>query len=213
MKKQKEQYFINLLPNTNVVTYQTTKECSLDWLISDGPLKNKTIIEMTQEHSADFCFIDAISNIKKREVVAGVDGLFTRQKEVALVVRTADCLPVLIYHPELLIVAIHAGRKGTEEGVVRNTLKEIKKRFGFEEGFYFWFGPAICKECYQVDRSNNLHYDLLAENLKQIKSEIDINQSKIYYADLCTACNTDLFFSYRKEGSRAGRMHSIILMK
>ncbi len=213
MEKQKRQYFINLIPNTNIITYQTTRVSFLDWLITDGSLRDKTIIEMTQEHSTNFCFIDLISRLKKRELIHGVDSLITRQKKVALVVRTADCLPILIYHPESLIVAIHAGMQGTEKGVVRNTLIEIKKRFGFKDGFHFWFGPAICKKCYQIDRATHLYYDLLAENLKQIKSELNINQSKLYYADLCTACNPDLFFSYRKEGSGAGRMHSIIMIK
>ena len=43
------------------------------------------------------------------------DALITTQKNAALVVRTADCLPILIYHSSGIIAAIHAGRKGTEQ--------------------------------------------------------------------------------------------------
>ena len=53
------------------------------------------------------------------------------------------------------------------------------------------------------------HLDLVAVARSQLQAA-GISDSAIYVADYCTACRTDLFFSYRKEGSFAGRMIAAI---
>lgn len=56
------------------------------------------------------------------------------------------------------------------------------------------------------------HLDLAAVARYQLE-QTGIPPSQIYMADYCTACRTDLFFSYRKEGIRAGRMLAVIGMR
>ena len=55
----------------------------------------------------------------------------------------------------------------------------------------------------------NVRLDLRKANISQLRSA-GIRSANIYASDLCTACNTDLLFSYRREGSRSGRMMSVI---
>ncbi|MGH9357120.1 MAG: laccase domain-containing protein, partial [Terriglobia bacterium] len=59
---------------------------------------------------------------------------------------------------------------------------------------------------------SGLNLDLAAVALDQLKSA-GVWKSRIGVANFCTACRTDLFFSYRKEGSAAGRMMGIIALR
>ena len=55
----------------------------------------------------------------------------------------------------------------------------------------------------------NVHLDLRKANASQLKSA-GIREANIYISDLCTACDTDLLFSYRREGAQSGRLMSVI---
>ncbi len=55
----------------------------------------------------------------------------------------------------------------------------------------------------------NVHLDLRKANVSQLKSA-GIREANIHASDLCTACNTDLLFSYRREGALSGRLMSAI---
>jgi hypothetical protein len=55
----------------------------------------------------------------------------------------------------------------------------------------------------------NVHLDLPKANRSQLLSA-GVRTSNIFVSGLCTACRTDLFFSYRKEGSLSGRLLSVI---
>jgi YfiH family protein len=55
----------------------------------------------------------------------------------------------------------------------------------------------------------NVHLDLRKANVSQLKSA-GMRAANIYTNSLCTACNTDLLFSYRHEGAFSGRLMSVI---
>ena len=55
----------------------------------------------------------------------------------------------------------------------------------------------------------NVHLDLRKANVSQLRTA-GICAANIYTSDLCTACNTDLLFSYRREGSQSGRLMAVI---
>ncbi len=55
----------------------------------------------------------------------------------------------------------------------------------------------------------NVHLDLRKANVSQLRAA-GIRSADIYDSDLCTACNADLLFSYRREGSQSGRLMSVI---
>ncbi|MSS83623.1 polyphenol oxidase family protein [Actinomycetaceae bacterium WB03_NA08] len=68
----------------------------------------------------------------------------------AAAVVTADCLPILLWSPDLPIwAAVHAGRVGLEKGVIARTLEVVHSLVGTQ--IYAAIGPAICTRCYQVD--------------------------------------------------------------
>ena len=73
-----------------------------------------------------------------------------------------------------------------------------------------WFGPAICKDCYQIDRATNLHYDLFQENIKQLEELFPINNIKFHKSDRCTLYHNDQLHSYRKTGKGVKMNYSLI---
>lgn len=64
----------------------------------------------------------------------------------------------------------------------------------------------------QEDGLSKVHLDLAAVARYQLK-QAGVSDRQIFTADYCTACRTDLFFSYRREGSLAGRMMAVIGMR
>lgn len=157
---------------------------------------SSTIITMEQTHSSNFFEV----TIPHTQTVLNTDGVYTQLPNVTLSVKHADCLPVLIFHPKPLIAAVHAGRKSTRQEIIKKLLLELKNRHAIDDSLELWFGPAICKDCYQIDREKNLHYDLLEKNTQQVRQVFSEEQAKIVYSNRCTAHENSEFYSYRKEG-------------
>ncbi|GBR72959.1 protein YfiH-like superfamily [Candidatus Termititenax aidoneus] len=144
-----------------------------------------------------------IYNIEKtflgRLEIDGYDGLATRQKEITLVLKTADCAPLLFFDPVTqTIAAAHAGRAGTELGIAAKMVEHLAAVYSVNPAdLLVGLGPAICVNCYQIDRARDLHYDLAAENQKQLTAA---GVQNLELSGLCTACSAqERFYSYRRE--------------
>jgi hypothetical protein len=160
------------------------------------------------------------------------DGMATDRAGIVLGVLTADCLPVVLAVPGTPAVAIaHAGWRGTLEGVVAGTVRELCTVSGAAPGdVVAALGPAIGRCCYRVgdevmeafrtrwgarqarrilEKSDPWKLDLQAANLLQLR-EAGVRPSAMAAVPLCTSCRDDLFFSYRRGGSRTGRMLSFV---
>lgn len=108
------------------------------------------VIQPHQTHSAN------IACIEERDVDPGklenVDALITNLSDLAVGVRTADCIPVLLYDPETRAVgAVHSGWRGTVNRIAEKTVIEMKRRFGCDPaGIRAAVGPGIGFESFQV---------------------------------------------------------------
>jgi copper oxidase (laccase) domain-containing protein len=174
-----------------VSTYSTLRGEAIPEQLSTLPT-----IELQQTHSAGFTEILAPDS----QFVPDIDAAFTRLPGVHLKVKHADCLPVVFYHPLPLVGIIHAGRKGTEAGITGRVLAHLRTSLGITSGLEVWLGPAICAACYQIDRERDLRYDLIKENVQQVRSVFSESDCRIMQASRCTAHEPDSFFSYRREG-------------
>jgi copper oxidase (laccase) domain-containing protein len=87
------------------------------------------------------------------------------------------------------------------------------------------FGPCIRQCCYEVsqefkqlfgasvrEEKNKAYFDIAQENSKQLLA-LGVRPEHIFDSRLCTCCRSDTYFSYRKEGSAAGRMMSVVMIK
>jgi polyphenol oxidase len=153
------------------------------------------------------------------------DAMVTDVPNLFLGIRTADCVPILVADPEKgVIAAIHAGRSGTALCITAKTLRAMEDQFGCStRNLQIATGPSIGSCCYEIGEAvfqpewnpfsrfcggGKWRVDLAAINIHQMKKE-GVPEDQIERIDLCTRCNSDLFFSYRKE-TRTGRQLSFI---
>lgn len=160
------------------------------------------IITMQQTHANHLQVVTE----PRSQVLLDTDAALTTLGNVELQVKTADCLPIMLYHPLPLIGVVHAGRMGTEQKILENTLDFIKKRFQIDNNLEIFFGPAICEACYQIDRLTNLHFDLVDENIRQVRLLFTASQANIWESNQCTYHQPADYFSYRRDG-KGGHMN------
>ena len=154
------------------------------------------------------------------------DGILTDRREVAIAVRTADCLSVFIYDPpHEAIGLVHAGWRGTRQEIVVQTVTLMRKQWKSNPGdLRVAFGPAIRSCCYRVGapfleyfpretvkRKQGYFFDLPAANKNQMIGS-GISERNILDCAVCTHCEAECF-SYRREGDAAGRMISLMMLK
>ena len=155
------------------------------------------------------------------------DALISNRPDVAVGVRTADCFPILLADPVAgVVAAVHAGWRGTAGGIVIAAIEKMQELYqarpedilaaigpGIEQ-CCFEVGPEVAREFAQWDRrlygaTGKEMVDLAAANAQQLV-DLGVPRRNIGHAGLCTHHRTDLFFSFRKERERAGRMVSWI---
>ena len=153
------------------------------------------------------------------------DGLVTAQREVALGIFTADCVPIFMLDVATPAIGIaHAGWRGTLARIAVNTLARMKTLFGtVATNCQIHLGPSIQQCCYTVSAAlltqfadhfggtvrSGTNLSLQSANVTQLV-EIGVSSTAISVSPFCTACRTDLFYSHRAEGGQTGRMLSFI---
>ncbi len=163
------------------------------------------------------------------------DAATTASHSQVCAVLTADCLPVFFYSPNEGRVAVaHAGWRGLSQGVLEATLASFKSR---SSDVRVWFGPAIGRCHFEVGEEVELAF-LNAAKTDELKTKISAAfehnskpgkaQADLYAlardrlqalgvidiegGDLCTFCEPQRFYSYRRD-SVCGRMLSLIYIK
>ena len=169
------------------------------------------------------------SNIVKHVSSSGTfsqcDGLITGVSDVCLGISVADCAPILILDTKkMLIAAIHAGWRGTVEGVVRNGLQLMMDKLGCRpEDIVAFIGPCADQCCYVVGdevatkfapafvrvEGKKSYVNLKAANKSQIL-EMGVAPDNVEVSPHCTIGESNLFHSFRRDGVHSGRMMAVI---
>ena len=184
------------------------------------------VVTVRQVHGTDILAID-----RRTMAASGShDAIVTNQPGVLVAVETADCVPILLLDPSRgVYAAVHAGWRGTLGGIVAKTVRVMQDRFGSHlRSIRAAIGPSIGVCCYEVNgtvltplkrgfpnwadvvenvKGTKAHLDLRGFNRRQLE-EAGISPDRIETVNLCTACHRDLFYSYRRDGARTGRMMS-----
>ena len=164
--------------------------------------------------------------------IPGVDALLTDQAEVGLMLRFADCVPILLYDPgKHAIACVHSGWQGTVMKVVSKAVLAMVDAFGTRTSdLCAGIGPSIGPCCYSVRQDvvsrvkaafptsdallstmadGTVHLDLWEANALQLR---ELGVSRIEVAGICTAHRTDEFFSWRAERGQTGRFAATIAL-
>ena len=164
---------------------------------------------------------------KLEEAIEDCDALITNQPNIMLTILTADCVPILLLDPKQKVVsAVHAGWKGTEQEIVFKTVEKMKEEFNSNPSdIIAGVAPSIGKCCYEVDWNvaqyfekienaydkvgNKYRLDLPHINKTQLL-KAGVKEENIELSNVCTACEVEHYFSYRKEQGCSGRFMSMI---
>lgn len=122
-----------------------------DKIFTSLKLSSGQMIEGQQIHSNRILALNSENSKMWRGMnVTGVDGFVTDQKDIALMLRVADCVPVLLYDPKRSIISlVHAGWKGAVSGIHVEALAQMEKRYESVPGqVKVWLGPCIKAPCF-----------------------------------------------------------------
>jgi YfiH family protein len=198
-----------------------------------------TLTGCWQTHSADLRVVRSEQEAQPKPGVLGdeqyCDALVSRTPKILLMVKTADCVPILLGDPKTrAFAAVHAGWRGTSSSIVRRAIEQLENEYASRpKDVRAAIGPAANACCYEVGdevlklfkerfpqsdhlftptRDGHARIDLHAANRDQLLSA-GVSFDRIHIAPLCTMDRTDLFFSYRREKKlhgRVGRLMSVI---
>ncbi len=178
--------------------------------------------------------ITVISAEHGGQAIAHSDGLATSTPGLALMLRFADCQPILLYDPRQHALAlVHAGWRGVAQGIAARAAETMEAAFGSQpRDLLIGLGPAIGPCCYTVGDEvaaamgyalpdwqaamqplpldEGWRLDLSAANAQQLAAA---GVQHIERADLCTSCRNDLFFSHRAENGRTGRFAVVAYLR
>ncbi|NUG00460.1 peptidoglycan editing factor PgeF [Acinetobacter oleivorans] len=154
------------------------------------------------------------------------DGLVTQTKGHALMMMTADCLPIVLGNAEGTEVAnLHAGWRGLAGGIVENTIAAMQN-----PPTWAWLGAAISQSCFEIGAEvkaafcdkypeletafvegatpNKFHADLYAI-ARFILQNLGVKQ--VLGGDQCSHQQSDEYFSYRRD-AKTGRMATFVFI-
>ena len=150
------------------------------------------------------------------------DALVTDRADVVLMVRVADCVPVLLADPDAGVIgAAHAGRNGMADGVVTAC---VERMHALGAGtITAWVGPHVCGSCYEVPAELRDEVAALEPAAASTTSwgtpaldvgagvTAQLQRAGVSVQDVsrCTLESPDLY-SYRRDGERAGRLAGLI---
>ena len=189
-------------------------------------IEEKDLVSPSQTHTSNV-------EIAKEELASypDTDGLILSNKNQAIFLNFADCVPLIFYDEVQNIGAVsHAGWRGTVGKIGVKTVEKMQKEFNSNlEDIKCAIGPAISFCCFNVGddvcekilssvqnknglsevRNDNIYVDLKGVNKQQL-IEIGLKLENIDVCSYCTVCDNDLFFSYRKENATTNRHSAVI---
>lgn len=192
-----------------------------------------TIVTLAQRHTADVIVVDDefladwgpeqhLGSAQTGRELPVADALVTRNGGVALSIRVADCVPVVLADAgNRVIGTAHAGRVGLAGGVLVNTVAAMRE-LGADD-LVAWIGPRICGDCYEVPEQMRTD---ISTQLPGAHAEtswgtpaLDLGRAAaeqltglgctVHDVGQCTR-TTESLHSHRRDGADAGRLASFV---
>lgn len=197
------------------------------------PMEN--FLVLNQVHGDNIFVIKPHGDYFTSREALNYDAIVTNRTNLAICIKTADCVPVFIMdRVKKVIAAVHAGWRGSALGITAKVVRLMQNSYGSEpQNILAAIGPAIGPCCYEVDlpaadafrcqnnsesflfpgkRKNRWMLDLVEANRRQLLN-CGIPEANIESSGLCTVCRQDAFFSHRRSGGITGRQINFIMIK
>lgn len=193
-------------------------------------LCSEDVVTAQQVHGAR---VAVVTGADRGRTIPTTDGLVSDTPGIALLLRFADCVPILLFDPMRRAVGlVHAGWRGTIEGIATRAVRAVEQAFGTQPAdLRAALGPAIGPCCYEVGEdvaeavqcspfnedtllrpgaSGRWYFDLPEANRQQL---LAVGVCHIEQANMCTVCHRHEFFSHRGDGATTGRFAVLIGLK
>ncbi len=184
--------------------------------------------DVYQVHSTEIVCTDKPLAVGEPHLKA--DAIITNIPNICLMMRFADCVPILLFDPEKRVVGIaHAGWIGTVNKIAGKTVTKMVQNFGTNPtDVLAAIGPSIGPDHYQVGedvinkvdnsfgnsseklfvhKDGKSYFDLWKAN-QIVLTEVGVN--KIEVAGICTQCNLNDWYSHRGEHGKTGRFGVVL---
>ena len=198
------------------------------------------LVGSPQFHSAEVRYVterDAHEGVD-RENTSPSDGFVTDVPGMTLIIRMADCTPILLYGKKAdgspVVSAVHAGWKGTVSGIGANAVSKMASLGAYPETIKVAIGQCIHSCHFEVkedfrksvtdargedfalrhikETDGKLFADLVSMNT-EILEEAGIQTENIDVSPFCSVCSPDVFHSHRATGGKRGTMGGVIGIK
>ncbi|MFT3923522.1 MAG: peptidoglycan editing factor PgeF [Myxococcales bacterium] len=191
----------------------------------------EALFEVSQVHGSEVAVAEAgvpPQQFRAREA----DALLASVPGQAIGIRIADCVPILVGDPETgAVLAIHAGWRGVVAGIVQEAVRKLLTHGGGKaERLLAAVGPHIGPEAFEVGpevaealaravpagvrvvipREPRPHADLGLAVRAQLE-QAGLTAAHVETVGGCTYADAQHFFSFRRDGSRAGRHLAVIV--
>ena len=197
------------------------------------PMEN--FLVLNQVHGDDIFVIKPHGDYFTSRESLNYDAIVTNRPNLAICIKTADCVPVFVADPVgKVIAAVHAGWRGSARSITAKVVRSMKSQFGSDpRDLLAAIGPSIGPCCYEVDaatagafrqhtgaaqflqpgiRKDRWMLDLAAVNYAQLR-EAGLPADAIERSGSCTMCRQDAFFSHRGSGGITGRQINFMMIK
>ena len=190
-------------------------------LVLDDFAPGDRTAELHQVHGCEVVAVGSEGLVDRPDA----DGVVTDRRGVVLLVRAADCVPVLLADPVAGVVgAAHAGRQGLAAGVVPRTVERMRALGA--GGVTAWIGPHVCGACYEVPPELQAEVTAVEPASRAttswgtpsldlgagVRAQLDRAGVTVVDAARCTRESPDLF-SYRRDGRDAGRLAGLVRLR
>ena len=176
-----------------------------------------------QVHTSEIAIVRR-GMVSAHGVLKGYDAACTDDPAVTLMSFSADCPLVLVFDPRREILGVaHASWRCTTALIVPKLIDTLREEFGSEPSdLVAGIGPSAGPDAYEVGEDvyqasaglpgralcfprhdGRMYFDLWQANRLQLQAS-GVSENKIEVAGICTMTRTDLFYSYRREGSGCG---------
>ena len=202
---------------------------NLDKAMAAVSVSTASLAQVWQVHSAEIVRADSPNRAGSP---AKADGMVTARPGMSLLMRFADCVPILVFDPIRIAIGLgHAGWLGTVRGVSIQLVNRMVREFGSRpEDLIAGIGPSIGPDHYPVGpevatqveaafgahssellqaRDGQVVFDLWAANRRQLESA---GVRSVEVAGICTACHLDDWYSHRGERGQTGRFGAVLAL-
>jgi len=198
-------------------------------LSKDLDIDINKIVLSKQTHTDNIRLItraDEGKGVVRESDIEDTDGLITNVPGIALVIFSADCVPILMCDEDAgVVAAVHSGWRGSIKGIAPKCVEMMKNNYGCKaENIKVAIGPSIGPCCFEFGKEaveyfgegycrregeDTYRVDLWKYNFDRL-TEAGIAPSNIDISRVCTYCESDKYYSYRKHKEKTGRLAGII---